>query len=137
MYEVIKSVIESGVYELSGLITKIETVWLESRITDEQKDELIQLARENADLSFSIDMKEQLVRIDKDMKALETRVAKLEEGGSEPVTPEEYPQYEDGKWYYNGDKVTFNGKKYVCIAPEGQVCVWSPEGYPTYWQKVE
>lgn len=137
MYEVIKSVIESGVYELSSLITKIETVWLESRITDEQKNELIQLARENADLSFSIDMKEQLVRIDKDMKALETRVAKLEEGGSEPITPEEYPQYKDGKWYYNGDKVTFNGEKYICIAPEGQVCVWSPEGYPTYWQKVE
>lgn len=137
MYEVIKSVIESGVYELSGLITKIEAIWLESRITDEQKDELIQLARENADLSFSIDVKEQLVRIDKDMKALEARVAKLEEGGSEPVTPEEYPQYEDGKWYYNGNKITFNGEKYVCIAPAGQVCVWSPEGYPTYWQKVE
>ena len=137
MYEVIKSVINSGIYELSGLITKIETVWLESKITDEQKDELIQLARENADLSFSIDMKEQLVRIDKDMKALEARVVKLEEGGSEPVTPEEYPQYKEGKWYYNGDKITFNGEKYTCIAPKGWVCVWSPEGYPTYWQKVE
>lgn len=137
MYEVIKSVINSGIYELSGLITKIETVWLESKITDEQKDELIQLARENADLSFSIDMKEQLVRIDKDMKALEARVVKLEEGGSEPVTPEEYPQYKEGKWYYNGDKITFKGEKYTCIAPKGWVCVWSPEGYPTYWQKVE
>lgn len=136
MYEIIKSVINSGIYELSNLITKIETVWLESRITDEQKNELIQLARENADLSFSIDMKEQLVRIDKDMKTLEARVAKLEEGGSEPITPEEYPQYKYGKWYYNGDKITFNGEKYTCIAPKGQVCVWSPKGYP-YWQKVE
>ena len=36
--------------------------------------------------------------------------------------------------YYNGDKVTYNGKHYVCIAPDGTACVWSPDVYPSYWQ---
>ena len=36
----------------------------------------------------------------------------------------------------NGAGVTFESKKYDCIAPEGVVCTWSPAEYPTYWQEV-
>ena len=57
-------------------------------------------------------------------------------GSTEPVEPVEYPEYVVGKWYYNGDKVSFKGKNYECIAPSGVVCTWSPEGYPTYWQEI-
>lgn len=39
--------------------------------------------------------------------------------------------------YYKGDKVTFEGAKYICIAPDGVACTWSPVQYPTYWEKVE
>lgn len=41
-----------------------------------------------------------------------------------------------GKWYYNGDKITFEGVKYKCIAPDGVVCMWSPKEYPVYWELV-
>lgn len=44
--------------------------------------------------------------------------------------------YVDGKWYYRCDKVTYNGKQYECTVPEGQVCVWSPEAYLTYWKEI-
>ena len=36
----------------------------------------------------------------------------------------------------NGDKITFEGGKYKCIAPDGVVCVWSPKEYPVYWELV-
>ena len=49
---------------------------------------------------------------------------------------EEYPEYEVGKWYYAGDKISFNGSNYVCIAPDGAVCVWSPADYPAYWEEL-
>lgn len=137
MYEVIKSVINSGIYELSAMITKIETIWLESRITDEQKEELIQLARDNADLSSSMDYANQIILLNDNLRKLEERIIKLEEGGSEPTTSDSYPDYDKDKWYYNGDKITYKKEKYVCIIPVGQPCIYSPKDYPEYWQKVE
>lgn len=53
----------------------------------------------------------------------------------------EYPEWKQPTGahdaYYNGDKVTFEGSKYICIAPDGVACTWSPTQYPTYWEKVE
>ena len=37
MYEIIKNVIEAGNYELGDMLKKINTVWIESAITEEQK----------------------------------------------------------------------------------------------------
>lgn len=63
-------------------------------------------------------------------------------GGIEPPKPgDEWPEYvaptgaHDA--YYNGDKVTFKGKHYTCIAPVGTACVWDPDTYPAYWSKEE
>lgn len=68
------------------------------------------------------------------LEELEKRVRALESGSTEPG--ETYPDYVAGKWYYNGDKITFEGGKYKCIAPDGAVCTWSPTEYPTYWELV-
>ena len=32
-----------------------------------------------------------------------------------------------------GDKITYNGKKYVC---KMDGCVWNPDTYPAGWQEV-
>lgn len=60
---------------------------------------------------------------------IEERVAALEKAAPAP------DEYTPGTWYYRGDSVTFEGEVYVCIAPEGAVCTWSPTEYATYWQK--
>lgn len=133
MYNVILNVINTGIYELNDIIKKINTIWLQGDITDDQKDELIIKARENADMTQSINLVKQVEELTRNQIDILARLAKVE-GGSEPS--EDYPPYVDGKWYYNGDKITFQGKKYVCVVPEGQVCTWSPEGYPVYWEEV-
>lgn len=129
MYDIIKSVIVSGVYELSDMLKKIDTVWLQGDISDEQRTELMEMARENANPMNSVDLAKKVEELDKRVKALE------EKKEPEP-SEEEYPEYVVGKWYYNGDKISYKGKNYVCIAPEGVVCTWNPDEYPAYWKEI-
>lgn len=132
MYDIVKSVILSKNYELVDMLKKIDTVWVSGDLTDEQRTELIELARTNADVGNSVEIMQKLEDLDKRVTALENSGGG---GGTEPS--DEYPEYVVGKWYYKDDKVTFEGKKYTCIAPEGQVCTWSPTEYPAYWQEVK
>ena len=137
MYEVTKNVILSGNYELSDILAKIDTLWVQGSLTDAQRLDLIEMARGKADPSNSF------APLQAQIDALAERVAKLE-GKAEPADPnsptEEYPEYVQPTGghdaYHNGDKVTFNGKHYVCVAPEGVAVVWSPDTYPSYWQEV-
>ena len=126
----IESTILSGDYELDKILSSIDLYHNEGSLTDEERRELIDLARENAKTQYKED---DITTILLHLHDLDKRVKALEEGG-EPA-PKEYPEYVVGKWYYNGDGVTFESKKYDCIAPEGVVCVWSPAEYPVYWEK--
>lgn len=130
MYTILKSVIDRGEYNLSSIISKVDKLWAEDKITDEQRDELVNLARAGAKAEHSIDVMAKLVD-------LESRVRILEEGKANEGTTEGIPETEEytiGKWYYGGNRVTFNGNTYICIAPEGAVCTWSPSEYPAYWE---
>ena len=78
------------------------------------------------------------VRILPDGALLALENAKNETETEPEDTPNSvYEEYVAGKWYYNGATVRFEDSSYVCTAPEGQVCVWSPTEYPAYWQLVE
>jgi hypothetical protein len=61
--------------------------------------------------------------------SLEERVTALEKAAPAP------DEYVPGTWYYRGDTITFEGEVYVCIAPDGAVCTWSPTEYAAYWKK--
>lgn len=139
MFEIIQSVINTGNFELTDILHKIDTLWLKGDIDDDQRTELINAAREKADPSSSYaSLQEQVAKLADDLTALAARVTALEGGGTEPV--DEYPAYVQPTGahdvYHNGDKVTYNGTRYICIAPDGVVCVWNPDTYPAYWQEV-
>ena len=123
MYEVFKSVITSGNYELSDMLTKIDTIWIQGQITDEQRTELINLARQNATpeqsyapLAQQVDaLFENVAEIAAEVESLKSRVTALEGGEVTPPTPEEeYPEYVQPTGahdaYNIGDKITYNGK---------------------------
>jgi hypothetical protein len=143
MYTITKNVIESGNYELSDMLKKLDTLWVQGSITDAEREELMALAREKANVQNSMDVIAKLEELDKRVKALEdaeknsdTSESEEETETVEPTEPT-YPEYTAGKWYYSGDKVSFGGKVYECIAPEGVVCVWSPSEYSAYWEELE
>ena len=129
MYQIIKNVIERGGYDLTVILQKIKTLWVNGTITDEQYNELLGLARGGAQTKDSVDI---IARLND----LESRVRALESNTQTETPTEEYPEFVVGKWYYNGDKCSFSGKNYICTAPIGTVCVWSPTDYPAYWEEV-
>lgn len=124
MFEIIENVIKEGRYNLTELLAKIDTIWVQGGLTDEEKTTLVQEAQANAELAGSVDILEKIEELDARVRALEGA------GG-------DIAEYTPGTWYYSGDKVSFGDKNYVCIAPGGQVCTWSPAEYPAYWQEIE
>lgn len=128
MYDVTKTVIEAGRYKLSELLQKIDVIWMQGDITDDERQSLVRLAKQDPDANAELNLAKKIEELDKRVTALEAESAVGE--------AEEYPGYVAGKWYYNGDKVTYNGKRYTCIAPDGVVCVWNPDEYATYWEEV-
>lgn len=140
MYEAVKNVIASGNFELVKMLEKIDVLWIQGSLTDDQRLELVELARGKADVRNGIDVYAKLAELDRAVKDNAAAIAALKSGGTESgdstAETEEYPAYVAGKWYYAGDKCSENGKNYECCAPEGQVCTWSPSGYPDYWTEV-
>ncbi|MDO4282330.1 MAG: hypothetical protein Q4D02_01725 [Clostridia bacterium] len=136
MYEIVKNVIINKNYKLEDILQKIDVIWLESKITDEQKAELITLARENALAENSY------ASIEKRVEEVFTRLIELDkavrelkgEGTEDTNEYKEYVQPTGSHDCYNtGDKVLYNNKKYICKV-DG--CVWSPEAYPAAWEEI-
>lgn len=129
-FTIFKNVITKGGYDLSILLARIDKYHIEGKISDEEREELIAMAREGASIAGGIDIIAKIEELDR-------RIKKIEEGNITQENPNEaYEEYVTGKWYYSGDKCAFGGKNYVCIAPEGFVCTWSPIEYPAYWELV-
>lgn len=140
MQKVIEKVIESKNFELSDIIKKIDTLWVQGGLTEEQRKNLTDKARNNANMQNSINVFAKLEELDRKVVTLEAEVKELKASGSlsgDEEIEEAIAEYVAGKYYYNGDKVSFEGSKYTCTAPEGAVCVWSPSEYPAYWQIEE
>lgn len=137
MYEIIESVINSKDYELKDILYKINKMYIESAITEEQKTELDNLARENANAENSYStLQVQVDNIYTELDTIKSRLNALE-GTEEPTEQEEYPEYKEPTGahdaYNIGDKITYNGKKYICKMDD---CVWNPDIYPACWEEV-
>lgn len=154
MYEIFKNALK-GQYELVDMLNKIAEYYIKGNLSKEEKEELEEEARNNAnpensyaDVQKQIDnlaqkIKELQVTINANaqgMSAIKEAVEKL--GGviappAEQPT-EEYPEYKQPTGahdaYKIGDKITYKGEHYECIF-DG--CVWNPEEYPQGWKEVE
>lgn len=147
MYDVIKDIIENGNYQLVDISNKINKLWLEYQLTDEERDELIELANSNTNVdNEKPELQRQLdVLSDYVKNTLEPRIQALEEGQEvEPPVEEEYPEWMSYDGVVNlgydfGVKVTHNGFKWENML-EGTKNVWEPGAVgidERYWKKVE
>lgn len=158
MYEIFKNVINSKEYSLEDILKKIDTKWVQSEITDEQRDELITLAQANANPENSnAPLQKQIEELSKKHIALEETVTALsatvqkiketvESGGTvvpepEPTPQEEYPAWEPYNGippvkYQTGSKVSHNGKKWESMVDNN---VWEPGAFgvgDTIWKEI-
>lgn len=141
MYIIISNVIKSGNYELNDMLRKIDTIWVQGSLTDEERGELVGLAQSNADPARSYaPLQEQINQAFDQIKALEARVTALETG--EEPEPEEWPEWYqwDGVGpipWQNGSKCTHNGVRYISRVDNN---VWEPGGegvHENIWEAVE
>lgn len=139
MFDLIKQVIESKDYKLEDMLYKINKMYIEEFITEQEKTELDNLARENADpVNSYAPILEQIDNLYIKISDLENRVNALEKvGDTEETETEEYPEFIQPTGahdcYNMGDKIFYNGKKYICKI-DG--CVWAPDAYPAAWEEV-
>lgn len=147
MYDIIKDLINNKNYQLVDIIAKINKLWLEYQLTDEQRDELIELANANINIdNEKPELQNQIDTLSDYIKnTLEPRIKSLEEGQTvEPPPEEEYPAWVpyDGvvnMGYDYGDKVTHNGFKWENML-QGMKNIWEPGANgidERYWKKIE
>lgn len=114
-------------FDLTTMLARIDYHHVRGNLTDDEREELVVLARSKADPFGGMDVAAKLIELDE-------RITKLEKGGNVPSGA--IDEYVAGKWYYAGDKVMHNDNVYTCIAPDGVVCTWSPDEYPAYWEET-
>lgn len=140
MFELIKQVIESKDYKLEDMLYKINKMYLESYLTEEEKTELDNLAREYANpINSYAPLREQIDNMYIKISNLENRVNALENTGGteEPGEEEDYKEFVQPTGahdaYNAGKKIIYKGKKYICKI-DG--CVWAPDAYPSAWEEI-
>lgn len=134
MYNSVLIVIQSGEYNLSDLTKKIDTLWLKSYLTDDERESLTKLAIEKASPDAG------LPSFSERMAALEKRVSKLEgnlsSGGDSGSS--DWPEWVQPTGahdaYAKGSQVTHHGEKYVSQIDAN---VWEPGvfGSESLWTK--
>ena len=143
MFETIQTIINAGDYDLADLSQRIKTLYALGELSEEEMTQLLDSAAANADQDVLLpDVSERVGALETRIAAVEKRVGKLEAGGVELGDPEE-PVDEWPEWvrptskdtqYHKGDKVTFNGRHYVCVKNNVSS---SPEEDSKRWQLVE
>lgn len=147
MYEIIKNIIENGAFRVNDLTNKIDTLWAESKLSDDERNQLVQMMTDhlNPD-SEAPELKELYERLEARVTALEADVQALK-GGEESGREEEpgtvtVPAWEpwDGisNKYQYGAVVTHNGKYFLDVL-QGMQNIWEPESAGVderYWKEI-
>ena len=154
MFKIFKNVIENSDFDLRDILKKIEESYIKSDLSEEEKASLESLAREKAKPENSYaSLQEQIDELYSELNTLKSTVEANAQGTSalkeaveelggtvtEPEIPvtEEYPEYKQPTGahdaYKIGDKITFEGDRYICKLDN---CVWSPAEYPVGWDNV-
>lgn len=143
MYEIVKNVIMSGSFKLEDMSKKIDTLWVQGDLTEEQRTELITLMKEHLNPETEMPEALQMCRaLKEEVESLKERVIKLENGGVAPEPPVgiEVPAWEpwDGisNKYQYGAVVTIDQKYYISTY-QGQN-TWMPGSMGTegLWKEI-
>ena len=143
-----KNVIYNKEFSLRDILQKIDARYISGDLSLEDKVDLEYLARKYAkpenDYASVEERLEEAFRIIEELeskvKAFEGTETEPSEGTNEPSEEvvEEYPPFKQPLGahdsYKKGDKVTFNGKRYVSLINGNN---WSPSVYPAGWKEVK
>ena len=143
IYNDIATVIGNGGYDLADLLHRIDVIYVSGQLTEQEREDLYELARAGADPDDSLpDVTERVGAVEQRVAELEARVTAIEDGtmtpgSQEPPVEEEWPDWvkptSKDTQYHKGDKVSFGGKHYVC---DKNNVTASPAEDPKSWVEV-
>ena len=156
MYDIIKNIIENGIFRVSDLTNKIDTLWAESKLSDDERNLLVQMMTDHLNPnSEAPELKEMYERLEARVTTLKAEVQALkgeEEPGEEEPGEEEPGEEEPGTvivpawepWdgisnkYQYGAAVSHNGKYFLDVLQDMQN-TWEPESAGVderYWKEI-
>ena len=119
--------------DVKDMLTKIDTAWYQGQISYDERNELTAIARENAtpDMGYA--------NIENRITRVEDRIAALEAKETSGGDTTEYPEWKQPTGahdaYKAGDKITYDGKRYTCVAQEGVAVTYPPDVFPGFWEE--
>lgn len=135
MKTIFERVIARGNYDLAGMLRRIDEYHVAGKLNGIERDELI--ARARGEAVPGMDAAAEIQRLWAAIDGLRKQMAEMS-GESDGGSEEDAPEYADPTGahdaYRNGAIVRYKNQLYMCIAPEGMACVWSPDVMPDYWQ---
>lgn len=145
MYEIIKAVIQSGNFSVSDITLKIDTLWAESKISDEERKELSEIMIDYINPNTQApELRELYLQLREKVDILEKEVAELKGGGSTEPDPGTVTIPEWKAWdgistdYQTGAVVEYHGKYYQNVL-EGMQNTWEPNSAGVderYWKEI-
>lgn len=136
MKNLFAKVIARGSFDLNGILKNIDAYHIEGKLTDEERFELIAMAR--GDAKAPVNPTEEIPKLWEAIRQLRMMLAEKNGEIEEDVDEADVPEYVQPSGahdaYFRDDMVKYNGKLYLCVAPDGVACAWSPDVMPGYWQ---
>ena len=136
MKNIFLSVIRRGNFDLNGILKRIDEYHVEGKLSDDERAELIAAAR--GDATPGMDVKQEIQILWAAVRELAAKIAAGSGEADEGIDEADVPEYQAPTGahdaYYYGSICRYGDKLYMCIAPEGVACVWSPDVMPGYWQ---
>lgn len=136
MKSIFERVITKGGFDLTAMLKRIDEYHITGKLTDAERAELIAKARDEAVPGMDV-----IVEIQALWAAIKALQEQLAEQGGEiegGIDEADVPEYVDPTGahdaYFYGYIVRYKEQLYMCVAPEGVACVWSPDVMPSYWQ---
>lgn len=130
MKNIFKSVIESGSYDLTDILGKVDAFYIEGKLSKADKDELSALARKSPIAQY--DYNTEIEKLWEAIRALQK--GDKVEGDTNTTTPNFVQPTGAHDAYVKGATVIYNGKTYKSVIDNN---VWSPDTYPNGWEVVE
>ena len=146
MYEIIKVIIQSGNFIVSDITRKIDTLWAESKLTDEERQQLSEMMIDYINPNTQApELKELYLQLKEEVAILKEEVAELKGAeetelgpGLETTIPKWKPWDGISTDYQAGAVVEHNGKYYKNVL-EGMQNTWEPGSTGVderYWKEI-
>ena len=145
MYDIIKNIIQNGMFKVSDLTTKIDTLWAESKLSDDERNELVQMMTDFLNPSTEApELKDLYERLEARVVVLEGAVKELQGGGEEEPEPGEIAIPTWVPWdgisdNYQYGAVVKHNEKYWQNMLQGVQNTWEPGAVGVddrYWKEI-